>query len=253
MNLGYDFTAEHEFGIQKIRDAFGVGKAAKTGIGSRQQTIVPSGLFFERRKDEAFLLYVPYDKYTSHPHAVNSSEYKKEILAWAERTGELSLFGEANFVSAWDEKSFAIRVKGDENISHLENLYNAFLNKRVVMGLVPASVWVGSGLAFCLDSAFSEEQRKQILAEDLSEEKLHKTVDKLGIKDRLQKAGRRYFALKPKWQDEQKTEILFWLNPQEQDKNNYGWVTLADLEEWIQGKGRIIKNEKPKQKRKARS
>ncbi|MFA6407274.1 MAG: hypothetical protein WCV80_01030, partial [Candidatus Paceibacterota bacterium] len=64
--------------------------------------------------------------------------------------------------------------------------------------------------------------------------------------DELKKAGIGYFALSPRWKDETKKEIVFWLNPREQRENNYGWFSAADLKLWIKGKGPIPK--KPKKK-----
>jgi hypothetical protein len=37
---------------------------------------------------------------------------------------------------------------------------------------------------------------------------------------------------------------LFWLNPYEQRKYRAGLYTIKDLEQWIEGKGEIIKSAK---------
>ena len=55
----------------------------------------------------------------------------------------------------------------------------------------------------------------------------------------LEKAKCRYYALSLRWKDDDKKEVIFWLNPMEQDKNNFGWFTVEDLKDWAKGKGKI--------------
>ena len=59
-----------------------------------------------------------------------------------------------------------------------------------------------------------------------------------GIYKELKEADKKFFALSPNKDD--KGNLIFWLNPQEQDKYNFGWVTLQDLKDWIQNKGKIV-------------
>ena len=41
---------------------------------------------------------------------------------------------------------------------------------------------------------------------------------------------------------ENKKEVIFWLNPMDQHNNNWGWFTVEDLKKWAKGKGKIPKN-----------
>jgi hypothetical protein len=59
----------------------------------------------------------------------------------------------------------------------------------------------------------------------------------------LEKAGKDFFALSPRWKDAEKKEVIFWLNPENQRENNSCWCTVSDLNDWIKGEGKI-----PKQK-----
>lgn len=70
--------------------------------------------------------------------------------------------------------------------------------------------------------------------------RLKEVVDKTNIYSILENAGKKYFALSVKWKDEKREDIIFWLNPMEQDKYNYGWFTINDLKDWAQNKGKII-------------
>lgn len=65
------------------------------------------------------------------------------------------------------------------------------------------------------------------------------SAKKTKIKKILDRAGKKYFALSPRWKDENKKEVIFWLNPYYQDIDNFGWFTVDDLKDWAKGKGKI--------------
>ena len=72
-----------------------------------------------------------------------------------------------------------------------------------------------------------------------------------GIEEVLKKAGKRYYALSPRWaasikgtkngEVETKYGVVFWLNPCDQYKNNYGHFTVEELQQWAKGEGPIPK------------
>jgi hypothetical protein len=80
--------------------------------------------------------------------------------------------------------------------------------------------------------------------------------DKTGIIDRLAKhnAGKDwrdptkcgYYACKPSWIHEEskydtKYDVIYFLNPQEQHRCNFGWFTVEQLDQWLAGTGPVIK------------
>jgi hypothetical protein len=87
--------------------------------------------------------------------------------------------------------------------------------------------------------------------------KLEEASEKCGIKQRIDEINNNfsklhpgcfdtplgYFALSPSWKTngESKHPVMYWLNPRKQDKVNYGWFTVEQLEQWIEGKGPIPK------------
>jgi hypothetical protein len=84
---------------------------------------------------------------------------------------------------------------------------------------------------------------------------LTKAAEKTGIAARLKKASEKsgitsylrpftYYALSPRWKDETKKEVVFWLNPCSQDRFNFGWFTVKDLDDWIAGTGKVPKHDK---------
>lgn len=56
-----------------------------------------------------------------------------------------------------------------------------------------------------------------------------------------------YFALVPAWVGDKKRQdtshgVYFWLNPMHQDRYNSGWFTVEELDEWLEGRGPVMKH-----------
>ena len=160
---------------------------------------------------------------------------KDDISGWELYTYRLE---EKGITTAWDEKSFAILVT-DKYKDELKELYEAFLNLDVAVGIAPSEAFKNGGLKFCIKSRLPEETIQAIKDDDLDYIALQEAAEKTGIKKILEKAKCRYYALSPRWKDDDKKEVIFWLNPMEQDKNNFGWFTVEDLKDWAKGKGKI--------------
>ena len=55
--------------------------------------------------------------------------------------------------------------------------------------------------------------------------------------------GRAYLCLSPQWiSGDRKSQhpVMYWLNPADQDKNNAGWFTVEELDQWIAGTGPVV-------------
>ena len=94
-------------------------------------------------------------------------------------------------------------------------------------------------MKFCIKSKLPEKTIQSIKDADLDYLALQKAAEKTGIKKILEKAGKKYLALSPRWKDDNKKEVIFWLNPYHQDVDNFGWFTVDDLNDWAKGKGKI--------------
>ena len=82
----------------------------------------------------------------------------------------------------------------------------------------------------------------KVMEEDIDYQKLQKVAfKKTKIEKILKKAGKDYYALVPRWDNEEKTEVKYWLNPRDQENVNYGWFSLEDLKLWAKNKGPIPK------------
>lgn len=234
-NLGSDYCAEHEWGIKGILNEFKVN-TDKIGIDGRMVTVVPESLVYTDityEKVRCYLLVlVPY-----HYQEDDLKITKNDLKRWELYTYR---FEEKGITTAWDEKSFAIFVT-DRYKNELKELYEAFLNLDVAVGVTPPEIFKNSGLKFCIKSRLAEETIQSIRDADLDYIALQEAAEKTNIKKILEKAGKKYFALSPCWKDENKKEVIFWLNPHYQNIDNFGWFTVEDLKDWAKGKGKIPK------------
>jgi hypothetical protein len=232
--LGADFTAEHEWGIRELKDALGINSEITRkfcGLSSRTMT--------------------GYDK--RYLHIEHGKEYSlltfEQNNTWNEPRGlddeELHPYKGDEFVCAWDGSSFGI-VIAKEHKQMLEDLKAAFERNDI-------AVWIGGrsknpfenpGLIVVIASMVSEENKKMMCDSDLDHLELMKAFKKTGIEELLKKAGKGYYALSPKWKNEEKKELVFWLNPHEQNKYDSNWFTLQNLIDWTHDKGPVIKTRK---------
>lgn len=131
------------------------------------------------------------------------------------------------------------------------------------MWLGGGGIFENAGLCLAIIDRVASASKKQMADADNDKKKLLEAAEKTGIRKRIEKAredyrkmaevetGRRcydpkfdYFALTPKWKfpsDKTKYKVVFWLNPTHQDKVNYGWFTVEELDLWLENKGPIPK------------
>lgn len=85
-------------------------------------------------------------------------------------------------VTAWDKRSFAILVT-DKYEKELKELYDAFMNLDVAVGVAPSEVFKNGGLKFCIKSKMPLETIQDIKEADLDYIALRKAVDKTKIEE----------------------------------------------------------------------
>lgn len=233
INLGADFVAEHEWGISDIKGVLGVPVNVTMspelhGIKGRTVTKFPSkDFFFQKKKTHTCLTF-----------EANSFN---ELRGW--KNSELDSKPE-KLATAWSGRDFGI-VVANEYAGYLQELFEAFQRCDVVIGLGgTTNPFQNAGLSIAIASRFPKDIDEILKVADEDHRQLLLVVEATGIEKRLKAAGKRYFALSPRWKDETKKEVEFWLNPHEQDKDNYGWFTVRDLDLWIEGKGKIPKRKK---------
>lgn len=247
--LAADFVAEHEFGINGLRYDLGLDRD-------------PSS-FAERCISRPFTDFV-YDEGTQkeefpepHVHGKRAT-YKKvktpfNILSTRPygidriRDGSLRWEEDAFTVGGmWSDNGFALKGYGPQGMAVVRLILEG-------LGEGDLAVWVGGagnnpfargGLVIVRPSLTPQHLKDTMDAADQERLRLHAAADATGIRAKLDAAALRYFALSPRWITDDKSSahpVMFWLNPQQQRENNFGWFTVEDLERWIEGKGPIPK------------
>lgn len=227
INLGADYTAEHERGIGDIRSALGIPSdlTIRKLQGIKGRTITkfdPKRFFFEKGKTHTCLTF--------------EEPFLGKLSGWKNCELESS---PKELATAWSWSNFGIVVVN--NYAHLlEELYEAFKCCDVAISLGGSTnPFQNGGLSIVIASKFPKEANDSLKAQDEDRRRLVRAVDATGIVKRLKAAKKEYSALSPRWKDEKKKEVMFWLNPYEQRENKCGWFTVKDLDLWIQGKGKI--------------
>ena len=228
LSLGSDSYAEHETGIASILGAFGVPQDEKVfGRPRRVITKCPDGLMWSEGRGK------------------NSEDKTVKICGF-----HMGYYGEAwipsairsenGLYTAWDQKNFCAYSCDERNIRRLRELYDAFEVRNVAIWMGGGHVFKNPGLVLAIATRLPSAV---IMKWQKLDELNYRTKEEMrasGIEEKLAKAGKRYFALSPKKNDEGK--LIFWLNPMEQNIHEAGWFTLSDLEEWAENKGKVMKS-----------
>ena len=221
LDLGADYCAEHEQGIDRLLQDLGLETNNFQGIDSRIiKELDLSKLNFITTKSKASLYF------------------NKSIQKYTRKNPE-------SLVCEWDSRGFLIKTTTPEDCANLKLLHKAFLAKDLAIWIGGAGVFQNGGLILAIPSKVDEINKKTMLEADLDKAKLTKAAGDTGIYDILKSAGKSYLALSPAWKkDDQvsKYEVVFWLNPWNSDSSNYGWFTVEDLISWSQNQGVIVKN-----------
>jgi hypothetical protein len=226
--MGWDFCAEHEHGISKIRDAFGMVRSKLMGLvkdrvfGPDARKITNNAavnLHSVDHLDKSLIGYADYPKYLQS--LFNTETFEKD-----------------DFCGLWSDNGFAIV---SDNEKYMTDLWIAFESLDIVIYTGGNSAFGNSGLNICIASRMPADLKNDITRSDMSAYELAKLAESTKIQERLDKAGKKYYALSPMWSKDGKS-VEFWLNPRDNNIYNYGKFTVAELDMWINNEGPIIKN-----------
>lgn len=253
VNLGWDYTAEHEWGINGIKQAFGITdiiQPKRKGLFNKSTKLYGLDRLAIHTIPENFIMFdVVHSK---QKYTVLTYMFNKQNLIFNDsgtlKSSEFNKFPfplwlfdskKQNAIAAWDYNYFAVCTKFD-NKKYLQELYDAFMKLDVVIYVGGSNnPFSNGGLMLMIKSNLEPLYGEDFKKQDLYKEKLEQDVAKTKIVEKLKKANKEYYALEPKY--DENGELQFYLNPQEQSKYNYGWFTLNDLLLWIEDKGPIIK------------
>ena len=253
ISLGYDFCAEHEWGVRPLEEKLGVWdgdpKTESKIFGERRHLVTNSTSISMKEVTTSYIKKENKTKKTEGTLWMLTSAPDLDRLVEQYLTGSSYLlervFEENEILACWSDSNFLVFSTEKEK---MDQLYVAFKTDRILMWPPAGEFFEGKGLTF-IDKVklnIEEPDYSNFLIESQKDYKdLWSEVDKTHIFKKLEKAGCRFYACSPKRlssESESKlVDIRFWLNPMEQDKYNYGWYTLEELEAWAKGEGPILK------------
>lgn len=236
-DLSADYCSEHEWGISFV-EAFGVGKKDDLGINKRCITRLPAPSPPTYRELSFFDVNTrPKISYLVYDTLKKTSDLKEN-----KKYGELYI-GASEVGSAWDSRSFGIATT--KYAEELKTLHAAFLALDIVLGTFGGGALKNSGFKILIASRVPQDVKDLWLESDEDERNLMKASERTNIHKILEKAGKKYYALSAKWSGDRKGTkypVHYWLNPMDQDNNNFGWWTVEELLQWSKGIGPIVKN-----------
>lgn len=240
INLGADFCAEHEWGIQRMCNRLGViNNNTVVGVERRRITkgeTVGGGLVTVKKKKYFYI-------YSANINYLMEEEKKTlrnimDSLGMYLGEGTLEKYG---FMSFWDEGGFQV-LFNEKYIGLGEKLLCAIKeNDALIYVGKSENPFIRSGLHIVILSKMDKEKINEMKEKDEDKNKLIECAANTGIHQILKNAGKQYFALTPRWKNDEKKEVVFWLNPMQQHLYNFGWFTVKELQLWARDKGPVIK------------
>lgn len=240
--LGWDYTAEHEWGIKKMTQGF---KCNLKKFGFDSTKIHDYNDLRVYRNNDAVI----FTNVTERD--LSPADISREAHLQKDDTG-------IEFYACWDETYFAVAfVTIPEAAAHyIEELEKAITKKDLCLAFKSSkNPFARSGLCFNVYSHISKKIKKDCAEADRDERDVnddfakHPTILRLNAKRsewRTNHSGHRTpwdaICLKPESRKGKK-DFVMWLNPGHQQHLFWGRVTMKDVENWIDGKvGTIIKS-----------
>jgi len=233
VSLGADYTSEHEWGIDTLRSQFDMSSKG-FGIVSRQIKKCPENLLYLQDKDKSYLFYNSFWFSTKSLQEILKG-IGNEVLPFQKDSG---------IGSAWSSANFGIAFNKDTR-KYAPDLVEAFQNLDIMIGFAGDSgPFSNPGLFLGIVSRLPEEWLLDMynVDKDLHDRENHPEHKR--ITSLLKEAKKGFYSLSPNWADKEKKELKWWLNPRDQNKNNFGWYKIEDLELWAKDLGPIPKDVK---------
>lgn len=246
INLGYDFEYEHEHGIKGLRETFkmnnfelGLSAYSIKKIDLNGQMLLKKIII--NGTSYVLLLMIPNNINFLNNHDIDDNFLIHLHLYPHESV--LGIEGEELYpglFTSWDNNSFGILAE-EKYEKYLNDLYSSFLEGDISLDVHSDNFFPTRGLTICINSRIPKDIKYEIRKKDESYLRLLCKMEKTGIVNILQTSGKEYYELMPKWKDEAECEIVFYLNPKEQNKYKTGWFTYEDLINWTKDNGSVLK------------
>jgi len=254
-----DYTSEHEWGIKGIRSIFGI--SGPPGDFADQVSTIDAS-------DSVVVAEAPATRYDMDARRREDRRIKESCLVLTTDGRPETIVrdllcrhdADTAFTAAFDEGHFCIGAFSEEARTLLRTIHEGIAAKDV-------AIWMGSsgnpfgrgGLVVARASMIPPELSAHFDDAAAERREIRRLADETGIADRIRTGivDRRfmstpYFALSPARLASGRQsahQVMFWLNPTDQDNNAYGWFTVEELDQWIRGEGPVIENSRNAQAR----
>jgi hypothetical protein len=252
ISLGYDYCAEHEWGIKGIKyklgmpielepNNFGLTYRTITKFEENQFTFFKTEKKFKGKTYKfAILIFDGWGKYNPESLPRDLSDYHDNMIPgkWYEEDREI--------ITAWDGDSFGIIVCGERAINCLDELFEAFKKKDICIGLFGGGAFANAHLTIAIKSKMPEDVEEDLKKNDLESFETSKLRKKW--EEKVEKSGKKknedYYAISPRFFNFQnpneskeqmekyntKYNFHIWVNG---SNDNYGWFTGEQIETWM--------------------
>jgi len=261
LSFGFDFCAEHEFGIDKLRSAFGISNDQSDL--TVQRCAITTGT-----PEKAHLVEAPAKAIDYSSGRGKSTTHKRLFLLggnegpFGDQTMEQFVTGYRDSYpdkdkpqAHWDEGAFMFSApKGGPDDFIIRSIHSALIENDALIYLAGSSnPFGGSGLVIVRRSTIPRKLVDQMESGFRDQKVLKDAAEATGIRERIEAwarakggYGKGFYALSPRVtsadrRDASKHPVMFWLNPHDQQNNNAGWFTVEELELWMEGKGPVPK------------
>ena len=250
ISLGADFCAEHEWGIGELKHLMGMDGAKRMydrgptkytqphGVARRKITKHDAVQFYEHEGRAALIC----ESRWWHESFASSIE-KFGIVKAMQECLPHDLRHRDGLRTAWSEGDFGLAGSGAD-AAKIKELAAEFEKDNI-------AIWIGGkklpafengGLIICIADRIPAKHLEMLRSSDAAVEELHGASEATGVIKRLDAAKKGYYACSPSWRNSGKKSahpVMYWLNPTQQDENNFGWFTVEELDQWIAGTGPV--------------
>jgi hypothetical protein len=268
--LGYDYCAEHEWGIKGLKRICGMPETSKKNMGVRNRAITKCPLLVfreETHKNRKFaILYSSGNTWQTQEELEEYLPYDfknwTEDLIWNEKWNKdhpSTRSDKDNISTAWDSESFGVVVMGEKEVEYLKELHDALKKYNVTIAVADLRIknpFAGSSLCLFITDRIPKEIADAMYAGDKEYFDREDYEKKIGMKKIIAKYGNKnnykglhyFLACSPKWIDYEdpenrenrkkklntKYDIQYWINYSDDDEN-HGWYSVEEIKEWLTG------------------
>ena len=192
ISLGYDYCAEHEWGIKGIRRKLEIPELNRQNVGVKSRTIQQapvSHVQYREVDDQTYFSFVA-SWYQDKPF--NEHETYLPYGVYKDFTKEL--------ITAWDESGFWVGGAIPESRERIKMVYEAFLNKNLaICHLGSGNPFANSSLSLLIVDRIPKAYLEMMVKADTEGLDLKEEKDKLDLDGKARANKCDFMAISPKF------------------------------------------------------